>query len=164
MAGFQACKDQEPPPVLDFPVNLDSVATIPAADSGVYQDSAFVMRYSLKNSKDLEERGLTLQDIKDVQLDSLKITYRKPQGFQWLDSVVVSLGAQELDRELVAQKTSIPKDSTQDLSLNPVQTNLAPYIQKENFHILLATKNRQTTPDAKNVFLQLFFKFRYEGR
>jgi hypothetical protein len=163
IAGFQACKDQQPKPVLAFSFKLDTLAAIPAADSGVYQDSAFVMRYTLKNDEALKERGLNRQDIKDVQLDSAKVNYRKAQGFQWLDSVIVSLSAPKLDRELAAQKTSIPNDSTQNLSLNPTQISLAPYIQQETFYILLATKNRQATKRPKNVFLQLFFQFRYEG-
>ncbi len=148
---------------MSFPFKLDTVAAVPLADSGVYQDSAFVLRYTLKNKIALSERGLSRKDIKDVQLDSAKVSYRKTQGFQWLDSLVVSLNAQKLDRELAAQKSNIPKDSTQDLSLNPTQINLAPYIQQETFYILLATKNREATNSAKNVFLQLFFQFRYEG-
>lgn len=163
LAGFQACKDQKPKPVLSFPFKLDTVVVVPAADSGVYQDSAFIMRYTLKNNEALKKRGLTRQDIKDVQLDSAKVNYRQAQGFQWLDSLVVTLSAQKLDRELAAQKTSIPKDSTQNLSLNPTQTNLAPYIKQETFYILLATKNREATKSPKNVFLQLFFQFSYEG-
>ena len=161
--GFlTSCKDQELPAVLGFPVSFDTVATVPKAKFGAIQDTAFQMVFNVKQQTGITARGLKPELIKDVQVDSAKMVFQKPEGFQWLDSAALTFDAESLDEEWVARKANFPQDSSQTVSLNTAQTNMAPYIQQNTFQIRLTTKHRITTRASKAVFLQLFFTFRYE--
>lgn len=157
-----SCKDQDETPILSFEYRMDTTVTIPEADSGDYRDTAFMTKESVMGASSLESRNLSTIDIQDVNLDSAKLLYQKPEGFNWLDSLTISFNAGPLDRELVADKKRVPMDSLQVLKLSTKGTNLAPYIQQKDFYLLISTKHRQQTEEPLKTFLQLFFTFRYE--
>jgi hypothetical protein len=153
VAGMATCDNLD-----NFDIDVNAKATVP---KGTVIDEllaalSFDALASIDLTQELENQGVTKDDVDSVRITAFTLTIEAPQGqtFDFLDSVAFSAETDGQPSVVVARIDPVPKGAS-TLELTVTGAELKPYVVAPKMRISATVKGtrpmQDTTVDAKVV-------------
>src|SRR5437016_5052746 len=138
--------------VTRFDVHASSTTTVPGNPAlpllSVIPFGASFTNFDLSQQQDFQNQGVTKNQIDSCKLKALKLTVTSGQSLdQFLTSIKFFAETSGQPQVLVAQKTSIPANST-SLTLDVMDVELLPYVTAPSMTITTQTNGHQPAQDT----------------
>lgn len=107
-----------------------------------------------------ENNNTDANNLEEMKLKTATLTITEPGGQTWkfLKSMEVWIEADGLQKTKIAYNDNIDENIGQTLSLTPIDVDLKPFAQKDQFQLTIKTQARETTSQTIKGNIEMVFK------
>lgn len=149
--------------LINFKIKHETSFTIPGQNTGI-GDLLSIPRAEIKTSSEqtFKNNNTRAELVEEVTLDELILSITAPENesFDFLNEISIYITAEGEQEVLLASKVKIPEDGSRTLVLETSQTNLKPYVVKENYTIRTVAKTDKVVDKAVDVKINMSFQVR----
>lgn len=107
-----------------------------------------------------ENNNTNADNIEEMKLKTANLVIKDPPGQTWkfMKSMEVWIEAEGIQETKIAYNDNIDENIGQTLALTPVDVDLKPFAQKDQFSLTIRTKARETTSEWIKGDIEMVFK------
>lgn len=144
-----------------FNISHETEFTIPGQNSGV-GSLLSIPRAEIKTSSEqtFKNNKTSAKLVKEVVLNELVLAITAPESgnFDFLNEISIYIKADGEEEVLLATKTNIPENGSKTIIAETTNTNLRPFLVKENYSIRTVAKTDQILDNDLEVKISMTFK------
>jgi hypothetical protein len=146
--------------VVTFDVTQDGTFTYPP-NNGIL-DLLSITTPAIKSTwkGQFENNNTDADKLQEMKLKTSELTITAPGGQTWkfLKSMEIWIKAEGLQETKVAFNNNIDENVGQTLVLTPIDVDLKPFAQKDEFELTIKTQARETTSEKIEGNIHMVFK------
>lgn len=146
--------------VVTFDVTQDGEFTYPPNNGILDLLEATTPAISSSWKGQFQNNNTDADKLQEMKLKTSELTITKPGGQTWkfLKSMEVWIKADGLQDTKIAYNDNIDENIGQTLTLTPIDVDLKPFAQKDQFQLTIKTKARETTSEEIDGNIHMVFK------
>lgn len=112
------------------------------------------------SSSTFSSRNTSAERVSEVSLEEMTLNLESPSGedFSFLESIYILISAEGLPKDTIAWSDPVPAGAGASLNLNTTQSNLKPYLVKDEYQLETTTVTDEVIAQEHRITIKSVFR------